>query len=1436
VGVLIISLLALFLLAAPTLAAPATNAPPAAAPSPAPVRLAVLAADSSAGTAALADLLTVQLAQTPGVETVERAELDRVLREQALTAAGLADGVQGRVAVGRLLRADGFLFLARTASQRQFASRLVEARHGCQVMQMLYATNEAPTAIAERLAGAVSAKLPTLRLADEQRILLNVIRLGNATLDSRAGWIETDGVTMLSGYLAAHPAVLVVERREMGMLLKESQLADAGAPAFRAADFLIDGDVFLTPGAAREGAALPVTLVLRLRDMQLAEQARVTRHGDLDVLEDLLAEAAAGMLMEAAMRRPAVEGAAQLESRFMRDFGHFGLHRLWAVEAAYALDATNAAARRALVSRLLRVAQTDNTPALATWEQCRGAYMERAHYLAQAVSLIQQDPDLKKERFITRSPMAHVLNCRNLKQTRQYLDWANDRELQEMLQPVRARARIEMEQHLLPHVGWYPSLCQNIHMMFENQAESATYLQALAERLTADPRLKPLERHKRVSVLLSCTTLPPRLYDNLCTNADPVVRFFAHVKAARVSASAEKRGQHYAAVLELLPDVLRCTQLAIFFAEWHSRNDGHQHYNFLRNTLLAIRNAGFGKQVNAALLAQCEAWLEAGDLASLCDTWSDQYFEWFEQGVANSLLDRIGMLRTVPSTRLPRSSHGKRALERIGKSSIELARRRSPVTRVAPGDKLAMLAPNDRYLREHGISLDGLDFAVTPQRLLVDGDKLWIALGGHDLNDFSRDNTDYTGLIRMDLKTGAIDFSRFGKIVTPRGRPYVSDCQHVYHAFSPLFFWKANICLARRGQGVYLFPRDAPAGAGDLSDVRLLGAEIGLSSLNITGAAALGDTLYIALPNTLLAWRKDAAQARVVAVTATETATGPLASVGLIDGLVADAASGRLYLFTERSIWRYTPADDTWTKLVSDDRRVSTSRLAHGIITSTPGLVLFTKTRSKGRGRGSLLNEALVDITACFRMADESIGDPPVELATPANYLARYDLARYRGGTIVIGGNYFTPGTPPDWELAYLVGATNTISSDMAWLVPPPAPKPSPAVTSEKPADSSVFTPLVAAALADDRDGLNRLLDAGALVDEYDMDDMTPLAHAAANGKAAAVRTLIARGADIDVPNAKGWTPLMLAAERGQLRCVELLLAAGADPRHRDNQSRTALQVSPDPGIVRALMEAGANPLEPDISGHYPMDFCSSGSEKCEMLWLGTMPGALEVNRRPLPVRPPLHLVHTARVDRALARLRQGETLSDAEHNACLIAFARYHTEVSSRQKYMYARRFTEPERTEYYLQAVKMSFIDWRRHGGWAFRSDVREAVCPGIEQRLADGPFDPYLAFCTLFRKVQRGETDAARRDFERIRASDPFLARYAIQWSYRYHKQTDWLIEPYLASGDSDKVRQLAHLVRQQETPEMLHIAADLYRRCGDNAESKAMLERAEKMEKQ
>lgn len=1405
------------------------GATPADTP-PAPARLAVLAADGAAETATLADLLTVRLTETPGVETVERAELDRVLREQALTAAGLADGVRGRIAVGRLLRADGFLFVARTATRRQFAARLVEARRGFQVVQMLYATNEAPATVAENIAGAVTAKLPTLRLADDKRILLNVIRLGNATLDSRAGWIETDGITMLSGYLAAHPAVLAVERRELGTLLDETLARDANGPAFRAADFLLDGDVFLTPDADRESYGEPVTLVLRLRDMQLAEHARVTRRGRIDDLEDLLSEAATEILKQAAIRRPAVEGTAQLESRFLRGFDRFGVNGYWAAQSAYALDATNAAARRALVTSLLRHGKA---PA-----QSFKAYMENAQFLSQAVSFIEQDPELRLEEFITPFPMPPVLDTRDMRENSRQMDWENDRELQELLQPVRARARFEMERHLLPHVGWYPVLCKHMHLMFEDQSESSTFLQTLVERSANDSKLKPIERQKHTAVLLSCTTLPPRLYDNLCTNGDPVIRFFTHVKASRISATTDERWRHNTAALELLPDVLRCTQLAAFFAEWHSRYDGDQQYNFLHNAIAYVRGGSVaaGALSRSALMRQFEVWLDAGDLAALCDTWSDQYFGWFDQPTADALLDRIQMVRQKEGVRLPKSEHGNRALDRIGKACLNLARRRQETKGIARGDKLVMLSPRDSRLPQLGYPVQSCTFAVTPQRLLVDGDHLWIAVGGHNTDSLLGIVTEYTGLLRMDLKSGQLALLCMEKFErkSPKGEECYSNLE--YHALSPLFFWNRHICFAKRGRGVFLFPRDEPVETHGLKSFRLLNAQIGLPSVDITSATVLGDTLYIALPNTLLAWQEGSAQARVVTVTATETATGVLASTGLIDGLAADSASNRLYLFAERTIWRYMPTDNSWAKLAEGDRRVSTSRDGHGIITSTPGLVLFTRTRPSGRGFGGNIFEAFVDTTGCFRLADETIGPPPAELATPEAYLARYDLVRYRHGTIVIGGNYFTPGTPPDWELAYLVGATNTVGTDMAWLVPPSAPKAPPPAPSGK-AASPAPTPIVAAVLANDSDGLTRLLNAGACIDEYGEDGMTPLSHAAANGKEAVLGTLIRCGAYIDVPNCKGRTPLMLASQNGHLRCVNMLLDAGADSRHRDNQGRPILQVSGDPGILRALMEAGANPLAPDSYGHIPVDnsIAPDIPDIKEMLWLGTIPGALKVNRRPSPIRPASHPVHTSRVDRALARLRQGGTLPDAERNACLIAFARYHTEVHSRQKYMYARRFPEPERTEYYLQAVKMGFIDWRRHGGWAFRSDIREAVCPGIESRLETGPFDPYLAFCSLFRKIQHGETDAARRDFERIMAADPFLARHAIQWSFRNDKQADWLIEPYLAGGDRDKVRRLAILIRQAETPEMLKIAANLHRKCGDRAEADALLAQAEKQEK-
>ena len=70
---------------------------------PVAIRLALVATGED--TRPLADLLTVSLSQTAGVTLLERAEIERVWREQSLTAAGRGSSVK----LGELLGADGVL-------------------------------------------------------------------------------------------------------------------------------------------------------------------------------------------------------------------------------------------------------------------------------------------------------------------------------------------------------------------------------------------------------------------------------------------------------------------------------------------------------------------------------------------------------------------------------------------------------------------------------------------------------------------------------------------------------------------------------------------------------------------------------------------------------------------------------------------------------------------------------------------------------------------------------------------------------------------------------------------------------------------------------------------------------------------------------------------------------------------------------------------------------------------------------------------------------------------------------------------------------------------------------------------------------------------------------------------------------------------------------
>ena len=103
----------------------------------------------------------------------------------------------------------------------------------------------------------------------------------------------------------------------------------------------------------------------------------------------------------------------------------------------------------------------------------------------------------------------------------------------------------------------------------------------------------------------------------------------------------------------------------------------------------------------------------------------------------------------------------------------------------------------------------------------------------------------------------------------------------------------------------------------------------------------------------------------------------------------------------------------------------------------------------------------------------------------------------------------------------------------------------------------------------------------------FDAGGFTPLLFAARHGDIASARALLAAGADVDDRAADGNSALVVAAMSGHERLGEFLLAEGADP-DAAGAGYTALHAAvlrSQPGLLRALLAAGADPDVPLVRG-----------------------------------------------------------------------------------------------------------------------------------------------------------------------------------------------------------------------------------------------------------
>jgi ankyrin repeat protein len=146
--------------------------------------------------------------------------------------------------------------------------------------------------------------------------------------------------------------------------------------------------------------------------------------------------------------------------------------------------------------------------------------------------------------------------------------------------------------------------------------------------------------------------------------------------------------------------------------------------------------------------------------------------------------------------------------------------------------------------------------------------------------------------------------------------------------------------------------------------------------------------------------------------------------------------------------------------------------------------------------------------------------------------------------------------------------------------------------------DADGRTPVMVATVARRTDAVRVLVEAGADVDIRDNDLDNVFLYAGANGLLAILRIANEAGADPAITNRFGGIALIPASERGHVDTVRYLLAeSDVDVDHVNRLGWTALLEAillSDGGpahqeIVRLLLEAGADPEQPDADGVTPL-------------------------------------------------------------------------------------------------------------------------------------------------------------------------------------------------------------------------------------------------------
>lgn len=263
-----------------------TNEPPA--------RIAII---TEAGEfSAVADLLTVELSAKPHLQTLERAQIETVYREQGLSVAN-----RDYVKLGQVLGAEGLLLLGATAEgTNKFVSvRLVAVKPGV-VIGNVRTPWPVPDAAewARWVANHFTPLLPKLGVSAKDAIPISVVNVRSAVRTTEAEELERQLTALIIERLTRERELFVLERRRMDLLTEEKELKDVSESAFWNGRYLLDG-IIDRDGYAKDRLTLNARLASPKADRPVVIELEGARTNLSEVINRLAEKVREGLALKA---------------------------------------------------------------------------------------------------------------------------------------------------------------------------------------------------------------------------------------------------------------------------------------------------------------------------------------------------------------------------------------------------------------------------------------------------------------------------------------------------------------------------------------------------------------------------------------------------------------------------------------------------------------------------------------------------------------------------------------------------------------------------------------------------------------------------------------------------------------------------------------------------------------------------------------------------------------------------------------------------------------------------------------------------------------------------------------------------------------------------------------------------------------------------------